>query len=707
LYFNDKRFVKKMTNMFKEPLFFLFSITPLFSQHIFISDFELGHTLMLHEIDSNSKSIEIIHNNNLQEWPIEGGLGLIDEVPPQVGNLFRFEKRIGNVLWGVKGIRKNHSPFSELRTSHFEKWDIIGNSVSISPHHPIHGKFSAIIPMDSGAGHNMLMKKFKPKNQIWGRFYVSLDKKAAEGLKIDYGWFFEVPAKFRIGMSKKKKCFVLRVHTGKSLKYHEDRYLEMKEALQPDLPYCIEFYFKGGSTGGASFYVNGRLIGESLDNVMTAFQNADAINFGRFSWDGFPVGTLKIDDVALGNSRIGPIPPAPGNLKNHIHVSSMFLEYSSTDFSNAFKNSDSLIVQWQMFVSNGTGINKYNLPFTDFGHTVKKISLSQIVLNQPLLRARIKNNWGHWGDWSIPVSLELNESIKSLSKGKMKFNLDLKALGDMNGLPVLEKGAWFKVSASFEKHLNMDKMLYFHLHHHSSTADDLIHSARLPESAYFGFMKFQKKSNYAFAFDLEKQSIYSVVREGIGKTYQVQKNTFPFIDGKKTSFFEKNNRQNVAARMRLSVEAVSGLWLLDALYYDSQKNHKIFRKPFYLLSKNELSQNISSKTPWWIFLSLIFVCLLCAAFIYYYKKREANLIPYSISKMPTNNSWGKKIYDYIDKNMHNPKLNSEELAKAFNCSRASFSHQFNKTFNMTFPQFVTKLRIEKSIKKRVNFKFRR
>lgn len=88
------------------PFFFLLTF-PSQAKIYFHSDFEQGETYTQEEVKPGSKTIRLVPNHKLNEWPADRGEGVIEGNLPSKKETFQYKSRKGNHLRGVSQNKKN------------------------------------------------------------------------------------------------------------------------------------------------------------------------------------------------------------------------------------------------------------------------------------------------------------------------------------------------------------------------------------------------------------------------------------------------------------------------------------------------------------------------------------------------------------------------------------------------------------------------
>jgi AraC-like DNA-binding protein len=676
LYIKALKFIQIIVKMNKWPVFVvLFLSCIVFSESApsLEYDFEYGLTNTLTEVTPSTNIIKFVKNENVDKWPIRGGTGIIDPHHPENSEFFTYQKRESNRLIGIKGIRNNHTSLSEMTNCNLEGWNVADTHITFVKDNPIRGNFSIRIPFDTAKGQIILYKTFSPVPEIWGRFHVRLDASAIENIQTGQAWIFEVPTRLRIGMDKKTKTFVLRIHTGPSIQEKKDVYLHDTETIQPDRTYCLEYHFIGRERGGAEFWVDGRPAGSRLDNDMRGWQNAAGLTFGSFSWAKFYTGHMVLDDIVTANERPGPVSDTIGNIEKYFFTDKAHLKILPVES----------MTHWQ-YIGNRFDIRSI-LNLALLQEAPKQFRLQDLPAGPGWIRVRTQNRWHNWGPWSGFTALPHADTAGSMggpaAVSASRIILDPHAYHEDFAVVVPEK--WFDIRIINDQipYLPAKSRLCLHLHHYSDLHSSL--STYLERVGSEGIV-FSEKSSYGFIFYLDSKFIYAAFKEGFKKTYEVHNKTFDYIDGLKSAITHRGGRPAVQARIRLSPKARQGLWFADGFVQTVSEMVPVQRSVF-LVTKTEDLPAAKPAFPLKAVIPVLSIFLILI-FIYYKKRSTAD----------KGDPFIRQVNEYILANLDNSRLSLEDVARSMNRSRTSFSNLFNKKLKMTFPQYLGKVRIDEA-----------
>ncbi|MFH1760083.1 MAG: hypothetical protein ABIA63_03185 [bacterium] len=157
----------------------------IFGKIFFHADFECGETFLESKVKPGQKTIKLVLNHRLQEWPLDGGEGVIEYNLPSKADTFHYKKRKGSILKGVSGIRYGHVSGTNIQSANLYEWYLNkydlnmhgGGKVSIKKKNPLFGSYSAIAGASTKERWFMHKELHSPPEKLFFRFYQGVSPK--------------------------------------------------------------------------------------------------------------------------------------------------------------------------------------------------------------------------------------------------------------------------------------------------------------------------------------------------------------------------------------------------------------------------------------------------------------------------------------------------------------------------------------------------
>ncbi|MFH1762447.1 MAG: AraC family transcriptional regulator, partial [bacterium] len=657
---------------------------PISSTIYFNSNFESGITVTQKALAPGAKTITLVENYRIEEWPIYDGAGVVQGNLPEKAEEFRYNYRKNNKLFGVKGICGNHVPGVEIRCGKLEDWDEISSGIKAARYSRLFGSFACHLPIKRDVDVIQIRKKIDNLTRYWVRFYVSLDSTLLSTIhdKKQFRIFYQLGqnktdylGSIRIMQREKRKIFIFHYchYVNDEINLSETLYSDIE--IKPDSLYCIAFHrdLSNSINKGFKWWINGMFQDSIHDTSKITFPRLRHIWFGirdnKLEKCQFHGGVF-LDEIMVSDFPLYPLPRKP-----EIKMDSSRLSLKFPDFGDISSS------QWQI-----SSENRWLLPYYESGELLNifKIPPAGRYLKQKKnyeCRARIKDTNGFWSDWSMPYSLDSN------ILDKITGNLTLS-----KACPLI-KDAF--LTDSFGKH-KLDKIAKDRWYALSLSVDDPQGWQNLSFAAVwlsFAEMnlgnpinrggKFSKKSNYIINFSLGDNSVFTIADEGSNYPVKINSRTMNFFNGRENRF--DTLKKMVSIPFRLADEAWTGPWIINSFAQDKEGNQSlVFKRSFNAGEIKTRGKRIIYIPALGIIL-LLFACILTIR--KYYGKEPEKV---------------KKLYtpiissgiDYIKNKYSNPSLSLAEVAENVNLSAPYFGKMFIKETGKVFAHYLNHIRIE-------------
>lgn len=705
----------------------------------FHSDFECGETYLETEIKPGKKQIRLMASPALEEWPLDGGEGVMEGNDPRAADIFRYEKRTGTLLTGVSGIRRKHPKWAQVQTGNFLEWypreiysGIYGNNrISLSGENPLLGLYSARFKTDSGPPAQMILSRRASMKSLHVRFYVLLGPHLLDTLHsgmvlLDIGrdgssfhsvyvrnwanpFVFSSPGAKKVLEQDWTGC--LQIESGKK--------------------YCVEFTFsmEDSNRTAALLTVNGEPQGSCIAEFPIPGNSPEwSFQFGQSYSAQIRKAEFFIDGVVISDSAIGPIPEKPRlTLQGHTARSS--------PFSDAGALSRHAASQWQIHNGNfwfapvyNSGWTKKALLSLDIPYQIRLSDTlhEDAVLAEPqliptgikgggryLVRMRMQNTGGAWSDWSAP--LPFVAPFANQPGGIRPFPEIKKAFfAEINGrkpLQKIQRGKWVDLYVYFSdpSGKGLEALAY----------GDVYLSADPPNSVA-GYEnrggRFDSGSNYVLCFDFHSYCIYTKETQGMGQWTRIMPGTKALYCDDSLKQYVQNNKEGwVKARVRLLPDARTGPWVISGHGKNTMNAlSPLYRRIFYVAGDPEASGE--EKYPWLFMVALGAIFLLAVILVTGLRLRirrkefsrkpkgpaEALLDEMENEKdLPGpetfHNEKIKKAIEFILANSHKP-ITANDVAEAIFVSLTSLSASFPRETGKNISVYINEVRIRNAKK---------
>jgi hypothetical protein len=284
------------------------------SNEIFYSSFESSQFLTLEDLNRGARSIKLVPNTDIDEWSQKGGKGIIQGFSMNMWDTFSYDSRKGHVLYGVKGIKKSHPRFSDVRFGTLEHWTERSPNIHVDKQ-GYFGLYAAELSAPQGT-YNALTNYVSPQKDFWISFYVKLSKLYLDEISGERAeWFHELKD------NEKYRGFVFggvvndsinkRICPALYLNFFGeggDTIVAEDVNIEPDRYYGFEYHY-GISERGVpfvKFFINDQKVG-----LKRAPENSSVNTLNRVRFFTRHRNVFWVDEVRLTADRFGFVPPQP------------------------------------------------------------------------------------------------------------------------------------------------------------------------------------------------------------------------------------------------------------------------------------------------------------------------------------------------------------------------------------------------------------
>jgi len=652
----------------------------------------------------------------LEEWPREGGEGILEGNLPAAADTFTYEKRNASVLKGVKGIQRFHPSGVEIRTGNLLEWFAhreeeryrVKQNILLEKAKPIFGNYSAGILTNTEEERGYLTREIPADlTFLYLRFYLRLSSGLLANKNFDFPFLHIVYGKYLLpylhlnkeegGASVTLKPYYRRKDLVNIRKQKEA--LSNRVYLAADRSYCMEYFFQwtGTKRGENTLKVNGQeqisLDAELIDHGADPAHN---LWLGKHATPPLP-GIFFIDEFVLADSVIGPLPEKP-----QLRI--------STD-QVLFAPDDDFLPR-QSFTASHWQINDQNnwlLPFYNSGEDIDHIDSLPLSAITPAamnsgkespwyLRARRKNMSGSWSEWSALLAWPGPDRLNRVT-GKTDSSLKVNKaffseIGKMSPLATLEKGAWYDLSVFLSGYSKWSDLQFAHFWWQAD-----------PENSTGNIQQlggvFDPARSYSIGFSLASNTVWVRQKEGSHEGNKINGQLGRFIDDDQREY-QKNEEQGwVRARVQILAEAEIGPWILKGFVCDTKNQYSpLCVSLFYVVPPREAGEKFSWRTG--IILSSL---LLAMAGLFYAgysrKQRKMKFMEVHSQILPTevhltiqsaSEDQIRKARDYILLNYQHP-ITARDVAEAIHISPNWLSKFFHRGTGKTVTQYLNEVRI--------------
>jgi len=691
------------------------SCTTLLSQEIFHANFECGITHTLKKVKSGSKTIVLVENDRLSQWPKKGGVGVIQGNFPKKVERFEYVRREKNRLLGVTGINKNHLPWVDIRTGNFSQWykkDLyfqrrVKGKISVIADSTLWGCFS--VAVDCAADHVIYMRyKFLPQGpNHYFRYYLRFSKEMLQNHKLNLPFAFirardTSPSQLILQKTLKDQqayISILKPDTG----FSNIRFLTPYPVVA-EKNYCIEAHINYPDSL-VTYFVNSKKIG--IARVRRAeLRPKNIFHIGKFTDDSFQ-GKFFVDEFSLSETPMGPIPSRPvpifhngiftltNNKKSiakiHWQISD---NYSWLNLKASFEKS----VQSQ---------NPIQFPYYQIlSDTVHESMILPEPLRLPLtlqkntsylFRMRVLNHHKHWSDWSVPTWFELQKpwvDRKAKQRPVIK-NAYFTEIHKKKPLDQIQPGKWYDFYLYLQdlqgwKNIEIADMIF------SGNSEEYLDVYRGRGGA------FSPQNNYCINFSVQDYKAYVKQTQGSDQWIGADGEKYLYFDDTSKNYEQNALRGFIKARIRLLDSAKLGAWVMKGYAYNRQNLvSPLFSRVFLVQRKQNTAfthnQNIYVAAI--IFLS---VCVLGLGFhVINNKMKKKEII--DLSKATNESKKSFEVYNskiemakqFIEDNFSSA-INTESIAKHLHLSASRIGKLFSKAMGQQIPQYINQVRIREA-----------
>ncbi|OGJ87145.1 MAG: hypothetical protein A2268_06585 [Candidatus Raymondbacteria bacterium RifOxyA12_full_50_37] len=679
-------------------LLIVFSYSSTFGEIYFHSDFERGETYTQNRVAANQNRIKLMPNCRVEEWPLDGGQGIIEGNYPVFLDTFSYDYRKGNMLAGVRGIQKTHDPGVDIRTGNLDEWYMLKDIPAVlgikalDNKTPIFGRYSAMLN-SSDAFYAMLSKEvLSLPNKLYFRFYVRFSNELLSSEKIGITLFapsFNFSQMQVINLQNNNKNEIPYLSLGMlDPRYYniiaKESRIENRVEIRPGENYSVEYelFFADSVHGMVVLSVNGK---EQVREQCEYFPQPEApgnrFYFGR--WDRIKTnGVLFIDEFVFADTKIGPVPNTPVI----IFADNMF----------TLKNENNAFAAHQLQINT---TNSWLIPVYNSGEVAHRdITVPDGIAPDMSFYARIrlKHNTRQWSPWSEPARFKLPVTLAGAS-GMSEKDLPtvrkayFTRINSQKPLDEVHKGKWY----DFYVYLGDPKGW-------SNLANADIWLNGDPTNSIGNYENrggpFKEAENYIMSFSITGKELWVRQTENSNAFTRINTLLGVYIDDNNGEYEQNSGLGWAKARIKLSDSAKIGPWIIQGFAANKQKKLSgMYVSPFQVVEKR-----YSEKQNLWKILSIIMVLLVFLLVIltaYLFKRRHAKSVLENkqiIAPLDLNSPYGeniKKAQKYILENYMKP-ISLKDVAAGIFVTPNWLSIFFSKGSGKTVTSYINEVRIK-------------
>lgn len=708
-------------------LILLFSF-PSSAKIYFHCDFEQGETYLQQSMEPGAKTIRLISNHRLEEWPLAGGEGIIEGNLPSKMEGFFYKTRKGNVLKGVSSIQYFHDQGVGVRTGNLLEWQgglsFASGRIGITKSPILFGNYCAELNCSSDSVCVINKEAHESQGPVYCQFYIVFSQEIL-GHPVIWFPFFTSSFMPSINLAKaneKDRAYLALTYDSAEMKKNMPAH--EPEALAPDKKYFIEYCLtpKDSDHSVIALHINGKMQEEY--QLHRKRGNGAKIIFGNLMGKRFS-GRIYIDNLSLADSSLGSMPEMPRvRFVGNQLVSSIFKNADARCFHNAS--------QWMIHDKNAwinpnfnTGEDKRNLdsldPYVIRLDTVGdqresyhcKIPTGILSGKSYYARVRHRANNGWWSEWSAPLFFKTPAVVRK--------DADL-----LSGLPELRDFVFTEVGKTKPVvQIQKGKWYDFYVYMRDAKGASALNFADVwmvadPEENALGNYEnrggvYKKVANEIITFSLsERSTIYIKAKENSPEWTFISGKPGFYVDDDSVRCFFDTSRNWVRARVRLLQDLKSGPLVVRGFVANKEsKPSRIYSKLFTIASP-ETTGKISIIDYSVIVLSI--VIFLFAIFIFYQYEQNRKLrrktipqtrqgpkeIPDEMIDLPVpgdspHSEKIKKVQEFIFTNLGDP-LSRADIAKALNVSPVYLSNFFSKETGKTLSHYINEVKVNRAKK---------
>lgn len=688
---------------------------------IFHSDFEFGETYCGAEIKAGATAIHLVPNERLEEWPIEGGMGVVEGNLPEKAERFQYQQRKGTKLVGVTGLKLPHPRWAEIQTGDFSQDNWITGK-GMEPARTIRaegvelfGRFAACLSLPK---EQAVLEMTIPNDFVKGfcRFYVVFEEDVLipNDVSLRLAYCMRAPFTFpRVGVISPSGDHP-RIDLLGNARFRELEIWRTPSpvSLKAGERYCVEYGVEilKENRFRVRLWVNEELQAMFSGVDLNANSGGNLFRIGVYQKLGSRKGSVMFDEIAVSDLRIGSLPAAPRILEEGGRLR---IHKPAADSGQKMKS------RWQI-----SPVNAWRVPYYDTGiNRLKPFTLSPVkpgalevsrgkkgitAWHLPGLnpgsfyyaRARIAGDSGLWGAWSEPIRFRAQARTDPIYGGPTIRTAYFAKPGGKRPVRKIEKGEWYDLRIQFDN-LSRWGQLHFidvYLSHHSEDA---------PGGYEDSGGELRPGSNYPLSLSVtDPPMLYAYEERGSERLSSVNRRQTLYCDNRDNEFEVDPSQGLVKARIRLPKEAKSGLWLIRHFAVDkmfqagplrtdtlhvAQPTVRRIRKPGKAMAK----------------LGAAFLILASFALVYLIGRRQGQKMSAFELDKPEETAMDRVELDFdspYDENIKKARefiaenytkgISPRNVADAINVSPGWLSHFFKKGTGKTVIQYLHEIRME-------------
>ncbi len=521
---------------------------------------------------------------------------------------------------------------------------------------------------------------------LWSRFYIRLDstnlpkKEIGELNKIFLISLFlnEIERSkgqlsfmlFAIQNSSFTKECSLAVAIQPSI--HEKNDLNFTYSLSPGKIYCIESSIKffSGDSVSVELFIDGNLMWkEALTYVLPRNFIKLVINNTH---SGFRVWSVSIDEFAVANKQLYPLPVAPQNCR--ISNDSQVVLFCDK-FKSAYSGEYHWASEWQLFRIGDAKFPLFAVRERDPFFAEHCIIPFQLDTGKYYSQVRFQNNYGNWSNWNTSDTIYLS----TLSRFSARI-MDLYLTDVKSGKTVTEitRDQWYHANILLDTLVDWQQTGYLiiNLHHQNYPFGSPIEKGGA----------FLRDSNYVFNLSLlnGSKALYQKITEGSKASQSIPLGeTGLYVDGNREEIVVDTVKNVIRLKIKLLAEAATGPWGFRAYFFDKNKSiSNIFSRSIIVRHLRH------SKTNRFVAVTAGLFAISIAAVLFYLIRLNGKK-----SKQKSAKEF-LRIKEYLLERIHE-KNSTDDVQKALKISRNNF-FQIMRDNGTDYSKLLNLLRIKKA-----------
>lgn len=559
-----------------------------FSNTLFESNFEHGETYLAKPLFPGAKSIHLLAGEKLNDWPVDGGTGIVGFHLPNKSDTFSYTHRKGATLKGVIGLRHAHPQWTGVRTMGFKQWLTpkgywrtakVAN-IHAETANPLEGAFSASVDFNTDTlaylSHEL---PELPTDSFYCRIQIRLDQELL-GQET-----YACPFLYVKTASHNYPGIVPRQRRNSNVTLLELSKPPRGEILRREAPagpfelkanetYCVEIGFLLTSPNRVitTLWVDGKPASQTLSSHVSLHGRMPSIAVGKLLGSRALKGAFHFDDIVLSYQRLGPVP-----LKPSISFAGNALVSSSLQ---GLFDDDHAASHWQIAAGNAwllpifsTGEDhrrRMQLPHPHYLEISDSLN-HQIVYRQPyriptgivpekeyLARVKHRHSNGNWGDWSIPCTFSVSNTESILPEKRPEIH-----------------DAWFARPGGKRKQEEIVPGKWYDFHVHFTPSSGLaiedgfldINFSGDPENNTLNYANrakaFRARDNYLTSLSFVQRCAYVKQIENSRSYQDLCGRTGKYFDDADGQYQQDLSKGRITIRTRILEQAIAGPWKMS------------------------------------------------------------------------------------------------------------------------------------------------